>query len=215
MNPPDTLSTIGLCAKWFEGEEVAHHVFLLGKTVFFWGRIGKVMQLLASFVIFAEIIGPVRLRMLAAALRSRYDLLKALIDVRIAFKNSLDFLLIHDIEEGNLRARIFYFFMISGAGLIVYWLFIYSRFVTIDLGFINKPVPFILAIVLFFVLSRVILALIPLVFTAIIYCFGLLMAYLVLKPIAYVLDREYIDIKIKVLSFFVLLLGSFFDLLAS
>jgi hypothetical protein len=215
MNPPDTLSTIGLCAKWFEGEPVANHVFLLGKTVFFWGRIGKVMQLLASFVIFAEIIGPERLRMLACALRSRYDLLKAVIDVRIAFKNSLDFLLLHDIEEGNLRARLFYFFMVIGTGLIVYWLFIYNQLIHINFGFLSKPIPFILFILLCVVLFRFILALIPLVFTAIIYCFGLLMAYLVLKPIAYVLDREYIDIKIKVLSFFVLLLGSFFDLLAS
>jgi hypothetical protein len=214
MNP-DTLSAVGVCSLWLDGNEVKDHVFLLGKTVFFWGRIGKIMQLLASFVIFAEIIGPNRLRQLACALRSRYDLLKALIDVRIAFKNSLDFLLIHDIEEGNLRARIFYFFMFIGTGLICYWLFIYSKIIHLDFGFMNKPVPFIATIVLFFILSRVILALIPLVFTAFIYCFGLILAYLILKPVAYVLDREYIDIKIKVVSFFVLLLGSFFDLLSA
>ena len=214
MNP-DTLSAVGVCAKWLQGAEVKDHVFLLGKTVFFWGRIGKIMQLLASFVIFAEIIGPDRLRMLACALRSRYDLIKAIVDVKIAFKNSLDFLLLHDIEEGNLRARLFYFFMFIGTGLIVYWLFIYGNFLKIDFGFIGHPLPFILSIVLFFVLSRVILALIPLIFTAFIYCFGLILAYLILKPLAYVLDREYIDIKIKVVSFFVLLLGSFFDLLSA
>jgi hypothetical protein len=214
MNP-DTLSTIGVCAKWLEGVEVKDHIFLFGKTVFFWGRIGKVMQLLASFVIFAEIIGPDRLRMLACALRSRYDLIKAIVDVKIAFKNSLDFLMLHDIEEGNLRARLFYFFMIIGTGLIVYWLFIYGKIINIDFGFMSKPLPFLLAIIVFLVLSRVILALIPLVFTAVIYCFGLIMAYLILKPVAYVLDREYIDIKIKVLSFFILLLGSFLDLLSA
>jgi hypothetical protein len=214
MNP-DTLSAVGVCAKWLEGVEVKNHVFLLGKTVFFWGRIGKIMQLLASFVIFAEIIGPTRLRALACALRSRYDLIKAIMDVKIAFKNSLDFLLLHDIEEGNLRARLFYFFMLVGTGLIVYWLFIYGKIITIDFGFMSKPLPFVASIVLFLVLIRFILALIPLVFTAFIYFFGLLMAYSVLKPVAFVLDREYIDIKIKVISFFILLLGSFFDLLSA
>ncbi len=211
----DTLSVIGICAKWLEGEEVKNHIFLFGKTVFFWGRIGKIMQLLASFVIFAEIIGPARLRMLACALRSRYNLIKALVDVKIAIKNSLDFLMLRDIEEGNQRARLFYFFMFIGTGLIVYWLFVYEKIFKIDFGFISHPLPFILFIAAFFILLRVILALIPLVFTAFIYCFGLIMAYLILKPVAYVLDREYIDIKIKVVSFFVLLLGSFFDLLSA
>ena len=214
MNP-DTLSAVGVCAKWLEGVDVKDHVFLFGKTVFFWGRIGKIMQLLASFVIFAEIIGPSRLRALACALRSRYDLIKAIVDVKIAFKNSLDFLLLHDIEEGNLRARLFYFFMLIGTGLIVYWLFIYGRIISIDFGFMSKPVPFVASIVLFLILIRFILALIPLVFTAFIYLFGLLMAYSILKPVAFVLDREYIDIKIKVISFFILLLGSFFDLLSA
>ena len=214
MNP-DTLSAVGVCAKWLEGVDVKDHVFLLGKTVFFWGRIGKIMQLLASFVIFAEIIGPSRLRTLACALRSRYDLIKAIVDVKIAFKNSLDFLLLHDIEEGNLRARLFYFFMLVGTGLIVYWLFIYGKIINIDFGFMSKPFPFVGSIILFLILSRAILALIPLVFTAFIYFFGLIMAYSILKPVAFVLDREYIDIKIKVISFFILLLGSFFDLLSA
>ena len=214
MNP-DTLSAVGVCAKWLEGVDVKDHVFLFGKTVFFWGRIGKIMQLLASFVILAEIIGPTRLRALACALRSRYDLIKAIVDVKIAFKNSLDFLLLHDIEEGNLRARLFYFFMLIGTGLIVYWLFIYGKIISIDFGFMSKPLPFVASIVLFLILIRFILALIPLIFTAFIYFFGLIMAYSVLKPVAFVLDREYIDIKIKVISFFILLLGSFFDLLAA
>ncbi len=214
MNP-DTLSTIGLCATWLEGVEVKEHVLFLGKTVFFWGRIGKIMILVSSFVIFAEIIGPDRLRALACALRSRYDVLKAIIDVKIAVKNSFDFLLLRDIEEGNLRARIFYFFMVIGAGLIVYCLFIYVRINRIDFSFISHPAQFFALIIALFILSRVILALIPLFFTALIYCFGLIMAYLILKPIAYVLDREFIDIKIKVVSFFVLLLGSFLDLLAA
>jgi hypothetical protein len=55
---------------WFsEGE--TRNLTLWGLKILWWGRIGKVVQLIAALTILAEIIGPERLRVFSKSLRTR------------------------------------------------------------------------------------------------------------------------------------------------
>ena len=97
---------LDLWAAWATPISVADS-WLWGHKVVFWGRVGKVLQVVAGLVVLLEIVGPVRLRQLGAAVRGllpRHWLIAKLKEARVHHHRLLSWRWSHGFTELGLLA---------------------------------------------------------------------------------------------------------------
>ena len=214
-------------SKWWSGQSTAD-LRMLGLEMLWWGRIGKVISLLSAMTILAEIIGPERLRVFSAALRSRIKLrqVAALAGQSFAWLLSMWTSILgssakewserreelEEIEEHySEKAETYPMHWINLAISSVYALFIFFQAFTqagLVAALILTPIMFALASLL----------LSPLVIVATITGGALLVALtdiLFIVPTAWLLERQSWEKILKVSSAGLLLFGFHLDLLAS
>jgi hypothetical protein len=177
-----------------------------GHPIWWWGRVGKVLQFLAAFTIIAEIIGAEQIRTFGHSLHGKLTVKSALKRIRSPWKWSRDFFKEQNQHTSNLTAERLYWplrWIVIGIGfyfIVFYWT---PGWITFAL----LPVWFLIG-----------LFLTPMLVAVILNCFaflGLLIDFGLIEPTAWIIDREHLDKWIKIGSIFLLLAGFHFDLLSS
>lgn len=166
---------------WFSGQS-ANSFLLWGMQILWWGRLGKVVQLVSALTIVAEIVGPQRIVKFGKSLHPEFTFQRAWADTKRLFIDTSQNI------EAVFRTR-------KDRDGLYYTL----RELKSDLCYITS-----------FLLSLLW------------YCYRLyrsssilFMNSLMIEPLAWILERPYINNLIKVISILLLLIGFHFDPLAS
>ncbi|WP_096595782.1 hypothetical protein [Calothrix sp. NIES-2098] len=116
---------------WFSGQQTSSYL-LWGMQILWWGRIGKVIQLISALTILAEIIGAERIRKFGKSLRKDFTILKFwqdfkqvsqeflqdLSQTRIAGKFDILKLIFFSIKWLPKSAKIILLTLISGSAIL-------------------------------------------------------------------------------------------------
>lgn len=209
------LSLLQAWTLWMDGPLPADATYL-GLKMFVWARAGKVLQFLGGATILAEIVGTQRLRLFGASLHAVFSARSALAflrDVWTFYKSWLG-ILRHDkgsdayqkADEqlnatltGKLWIALLLLLLFGGLALI------WSEH---DLWGLLA-----IAVVWFFVLALITPSLVAVLGVAAYAALMLIQA--VVATTAWLLEREKLDLWIKLLAFLALLIGFHFDFLGS
>jgi hypothetical protein len=171
-----------------------------------WGRIGKIVQLIAALTILAEIVGPERLRTFGKSLRAQFGvrLLKHVLKEWLRDKDTEPIMYASGCFLTLVGVVIWdFYFMYTGWKDISSYSFLRIVVCLIALSIIGVVVigtPIMYAIEFLSVLLAVLVAAIDV---------------LLITPVAWVLEQPYADKVIKIASVLLLLVGFHFELLAS
>ena len=201
---------------WLSGHQV-HDSLLWGVNILWWGRIGKLIQLLAALTIIAEIIGPQRLRSFGNSMHATFTLKKANYYLRDAMQwiqFMLRFVLTTDSKKEkealeaslDFKANIVNLFTCLALILLgIYLVWPYWPWWLILLSAVLGYLVFLVS------LSPIVTVLVLFIFTL----GGLVIDSLLIEPLAWMIERQDIDKWVKIGSLLLFLLGFHFDLLSS
>ena len=71
---------------WLRGQTLGSY-YLWGVQILWWGRVGKIVGLLSALSVFAELIGPERIRVFGKSLHSQFTVTKAWQIIRGSFRS--------------------------------------------------------------------------------------------------------------------------------
>jgi hypothetical protein len=194
---------------------------LYGKQIIWWGRAGKILEFIAALTIIAEIIGPEKMRNFGKSLHAKSTMVKVIARlnyirmwVRGMFGGPPK-----GVNEGEWEkeAKKYQESILGGA----YYLFAFILFIiglNVSVSIAGKYVLSGLGLIIVYVTWYLALLLSLLLIFAILIgwvSIGLIIDLLLIAPIAWILDKEYLGKWIKVASIIMLLIGFHFDLLAS
>jgi hypothetical protein len=199
--------------QWLEGEALGT---VWGLRVYWWARIGKLAQLLGALTILAEIIGPARLRSFSASLRTLRAARWALGVLRdsagwlVAFfryqfgKSERRDKRLREMEQfgTNIPATVLYL----GIALVIAVRLWDNTQTTMDNLFHG-----LLAGSCITVVATPLIVL----FVALVLASCAIVVGLVVRPVAWVLERPALEKVAKVASLLLVLVGAFLELLAS
>ena len=191
---------------------------LWGISIFWWERIGKVMQFLGATTIIADIIGPEKIRQFGTSLQSTNSpktliqfLKRCFAWYAIIFRQTIMKDYIRDSINKKSKLRFFQLnllnysicFLLTALVVVLAELNIFNWFFLIEAIFIFGCLLVSIA-PLFTVLTVVAIALL-----------GLAVNSIFVKPLAYFLEHPSLDRLLKIASLIFLLLGFFLELLGS
>lgn len=201
---------------WFAGD-INKASVLWGVELFWWGRIGKALQLVGGLTIVAEIIGADALRKFGSSLHNRItwpsfreNLHHIVVWMRLTWRSigetdskEQDRLMDEASKYGaNLVSGI-----LSIGGAIAFWFLVEVS----STWYLQLLASFFFLFVMLAVVAPVFI----LASFVIFYLVGLVLDVIVIEPVAWVLEREYLDKLIKVFAVIMLVVGFHFDFLAS
>ena len=190
------VSYIDVWRIWFAGKETSTYV-LWGIELLWWGRVGKIVQLIAALTVIAEIIGPDKLRSFGESLHPKTTrTLSARFDRATTFYGR-----VADFPLGNWLLLLITMMLTAGMFQIL----------NAMIGLPNSK----WLLIPFFILSLVMGVTVGFLFILIVMSIGLIIDVCIIRPIVKLLETTYLDKVIKVFSIIVLLVGFHFDLLAS
>lgn len=198
---------------WSTGRLDGSHL-LWGLEVFWWGRIGKLLQTMAILAVVAELIGPERLKVFGNSLHSLYNsksMKRLLLDAFLFQRTWLRANLLSDkvaqeaLEQfGEHFTGRLNFILITSFYLFLIFLFWahyewWSLFVAllVTAGFIS--------------VSGLLTFLVVITFVSI----GLVLDLAFIEPTAWIISHEKSDKLIKLITLFSAIIGLHFDILAS
>lgn len=204
--------------KLWLSDNLSADAVLWGISIFWWERIGKVMQFLGATTIVADIIGPEKIRKFGTSLQSTNSP-KTLIQFLkrcfawyvVIFRQTImkDYTRNSTNKESKLRffqlniLNYFICFLLTIFTVVVAELDIFNWFFLVEAIFIFCCLLVSIA-PLFTVLAIVTVALL-----------GLTINSIFLQPLAHLLEHPSLDRLLKIASLLLLLLGFFFELLGS
>lgn len=196
---------------WFLGESL-DPLYLWGISIFWWGRIGKVLEFAAGLTIVAEIIGPERLRRFGRSMRTHVTARRAWSLAWATLRWAWVWIneqVIHDLDiekttqrAGEYRSSAKLHIVVSILLLFptLYFLWRWGGWGGAFWVWLVAPVaaiPVTVCLVLAYALP------------------GIALEWLFVRPVAGILDREALDKWIKSGSALAFLVGFHFDLLSS
>lgn len=212
----DEVSIVEAWALWLAGN-LPPNAMLWGISIFWWGRFGKMMQLIGGITIIADIIGPERIRGFGASLQSTITsivLIQYLKDCFewyvVIFRQTL--MKEYDDETTSTES--------SRPRQLDILNYLISLFLTIFLVLSINPqqagwVVLIEAAVIFACLLVSISPIVTVLVIVVLILLGLLINSIFVKPLAWTLENPSLDRLTKIASLFLLLIGFHFELLAS
>ena len=201
--------------QWLSGNLV-HESVLWGFSILWWGRIGKIVQFAAALTIIADIIGPERLRLFGNSLHGAFSLKKVDYYLHDAFahtKATWNYVRAPSEKVAEALAAVKEFKsdhinMFVCLGLtILGGFFLWPR--------LGGWLTIISAAVGYFVLLVSISPVMTILTLFVVSLLGLLIDFLIVEPIAWIIERPHIDKWVKIMAVILLILGFHFDLLAS
>lgn len=204
--------------KLWLSDNLSADAVLWGISIFWWERIGKVMQFLGAITIVADIIGPDRIRKFGTSLRSTNSS-KTLVQFLkrcfawyvVIFRHTI--LKEYTIDSTNRKSKLRFFqlnilnyficFLLTFLVVVLAELNIFNWFFLVEAVFIFGCLLVSIA-PLFTVLAIVMMTLL-----------GLTIDSIFLQPLAYLLEHPALDRLLKIASLIFLLLGFFLELLGS
>ncbi len=200
---------------WFDGETIGQ-MKLWGVSIFWWGRIGKLLQFLGGITIIAEIIGVTRLRKFGESLHRIVTMRK----IKMQIKDSCYFIISmwkyfvsKKKDEERLMEESFKY-KSSYLSLVVTLVLMACSIFSLPSDFSwGKKILILLMIfsLLVFFISPIIVLIVILFISFIGFWFDILL----IEPFAKLIDNEKSDKLIKLLALILFLIGFQFDLLAS
>jgi hypothetical protein len=194
---------------WVSGNSLGEYA-IWGISIIWLGRIGKIISFFSAMTIIADILGPVEIRKFGSSLHNISDFkaliktsFRSLIWLGIVLKKLFISGTDSRPDDSEIKTVLWLYFL-SPFPCLVFFLFLisnnYGIITSLFIGiFIGFPLSVIVTF-LFYSLGSLLLALID---------------FLFIEPLAWILEREGLDKLVKILSLFLLLLGVFFDMLAS
>ena len=191
---------------------------LWGISIFWWERIGKVMQFLGATTIVADIIGPEKIRKFGTSLQSTSSP-KTLIEflkrcfawyARI-FRQTIMKDYTRDSSDRESKPK---FFQLNLLNYFICFLLTVFTVVTAELQILN----WFFLVEAIFIFGCLLVSLAPLftVLTVVVIALlGLTVNSIFVKPLAYFLEHPSLDRLLKIASLIFLLLGFFLELLGS
>jgi len=215
-----TAAHLGLVAawnSWAHGGSVADSV-LWGMRILWWGRIGKIAEVVSALTVIAEIVGPERLRATGHSLRGKFEFRRTGRHLVNSARWTVLMWKYFFSETGSeaehkalaeaetLGAYRLNFVVTLVAAILI------GIFEGVQLDWLHGLMLGVMVLVVgFFVLCPVLTTLVIIAF----FTFGTLLDVLVFEPVAKVFDRPDVGTVIKLAGLIVLVLGFHFDLLAS
>jgi hypothetical protein len=202
---------------WFAGH-LSPNLTLWGVTITWWGRIGKIMQVIGATTIVADIIGPEKIRRFGSSLNGaitstvltrflkdcfewyavifRYTLMKDYVDEPVVDKK----------EPNQSKLDIFNYVVC----------FLLTSLVVLSIQMPEFGWVFLIEVVIIFFCLLVSIS--PIITVLVIIMFalgGLTINFVFIKSLAWILEHPSLDQITKLTSLFLLLVGFHFELLAS
>ena len=190
---------------------------LWGISIFWWERIGKVMQFLGATTIVADIIGPEKIRQFGTSLQSTNSP-KTLIQFLkrcfawyiVIFRQTI----MKDYTKDSGDRESIRFFQLNILNYFICFLLTVFTVVAAELHILN----WFFLVEAIFIFGCLLVSIAPL-FTVLtvfaIASFGLAVNSIFVKPLAYFLEHPSLDRLLKIASLIFLLLGFFLELLGS
>jgi len=188
-----------------------------GLSLLWWGRIGKIALFVGSLTVVAELIGPKRLREFGAKLhdaigdkyiKNTFSSYKKWLLATSIFWTSLDDEKVDKAmkESGNYKVDYIFtaWMLIAMIVSIVIALKVTTNWFMITILFLIGSIAGVLS-------GLVIVTL----FSIITLLFIVVMEYLIIEPVAWLLERKQLDVFIKLFSLMLIIFGSAIDLLIS
>jgi hypothetical protein len=212
---------------WFAGR-LGDTYILWGIQLLWWGRIGKLLQLLAILTAVIEVVGAERLKEFGNRLHGTFSLQKLLTLVNEA--NTFTWFWIRSMtsnlsaEENarNVSSRMgFFHFLLLVFTLFLFGYLLWSQFFSLlwqDVtGLLRFAVLvlYVFAILFAFGIFAWISGYITLIVVLLFYFLGLLIDSIIIEPIAWAISRPKLEILIKVVAIIAAIIGFHFDFLAS
>jgi hypothetical protein len=200
-------------ARWFEGPIATGELWDI--PLFWWGRIGAMMQMIAAAAILVEIIGPVRLREFAKALRqaSPKGPLEGLRNHSLAwYRLQRDFgrARRNSREEAQLAGRV-----MAHRGTLINAIFTLVIVATMMIAWSERDLASVFAGAMIYGLLFLFLTpFLILILSTFASALGIAVHGLIVG-IAWILERRSLDKTVKLVSLLLLLAGFHFSLLAS
>lgn len=202
---------------WWDGQLDSQRT-LWGVELFWWARFGKALQLLAGATIIVEIVGAPALRSFGNSLHDRVSLnfirenvTHTLRSIKLSWRFYFQ---THDKdEEEKLHAELLTYrsHKVSLALAVVAGVAFWNR-VTVSDFWVWQ---FLASFATFVIVGTIVAPLAVLGATILLFGIGILLDIILIEPVAWVLEREYLDKIIKLLAFLALIVGFHFDFLAS
>lgn len=211
------ISIVEAWTRWLSGE-LSPHVTIWGVSIFWWGRLGKIMQFVGAITIVADIIGPEKIRRFGALLQGTVTsviLIQFLKDCfswyTVMFRQTLmkDY-----IDEPLIVKKSFRPSKLDILNYFVSFLLTIAIIFSIKLQYTGWI--FLMAAVIIFSCLLVSIAPIITVLTIItLIGIGLILNSVFIKPLAWTLEHPSLDRFTKIISLLFLLIGFHFELLSS
>lgn len=201
---------------WLAGH-LPSDVIIWGVSVFWWGRLGKIMQLIGAITIVADIIGPEKIRRFGASLHTaitRMNLIRFLEDCFEWYILIFRYTLMKDYTDEATPKRTSRHTRLDVINYFVCFL------VTILIVLLAKLhhtgwIVLIEAIIIFGCLLVSVSPLITVFAVILLIGFEFMINLVLIKPLAWALEHPSLDRFTKVMSLLLLLVGFHFELLAS
>jgi hypothetical protein len=211
------ISVVEAWALWLTGH-LSPHATIWGVSLFWWGRLGKMMQFVGAFTIIADIIGPEKIRRFGTSLQGAItpnSLIQFLRDCfewyAVIFRHTLMKDYVDDSPITTAKARrsqldiLNYVICFLLTALIVFsiklqytgWAFLIESAIIFGCLLVSiSPL-----VTVFVILTLILL--------------GLVINSGLIKPLAWILEHPSLDRFTKIVSLLFLLVGFHFELLAS
>lgn len=201
---------------WLSGR-LSPNTIILGISIFWWGRLGKVMQFVGAVTIIADIIGPEKIRSFGTSLHGAITvnvLLQFLKDCFEWYKIVFRHTLMKDYTDDVITAKRPNQLKLDILNYLI--CFLLTVFVILLTGLEQTGWVFLVEAAIIFgcllVSISPILTVITVIGAAI---SGLLINAVLIQPLAWILEHPSLDRLTKIASFLLLLVGFHFELLAS
>ncbi|HEY9621732.1 MAG TPA: hypothetical protein V6C78_15330 [Crinalium sp.] len=211
------ISIFDAWAAWMSGHLSAHST-IWGVSIFWWGRIGKIMQVVGAGTIIADIIGPEKIRSFGASLQGAIsptvltEFLKDCFEwYAVVFRHT--FMKDYEDEPAVVKKRQSHL----AIELLNYLVcFLLTAVVIVSLKLQPTGWNFLVEAMIIFgcllvSVSPLVTVLVMVAFTV----FGLTVDAVFIKSLAWVLEHPALDQLTKIASLLLLLVGFHFELLAS
>lgn len=201
---------------WLTGD-LPSDVMIWGVSIFWWGRIGKIMQFVGAITIVADIIGPERIRDFGASLHTaitRMNLFRFLEDCFEWYIIIFRYTLMKDYtDESPIKKSSRY----TRLDAINYFICLLITILVIGLAKLYQTgwIVLIEAVIIFGCLLVSISPLITVCVIVLLIGFELAINFVLIRPLAWALEHPSLDRFTKVMSLLLLLIGFHFELLAS
>lgn len=214
------ISIVQAWALWLTGH-LSPHLTLWGVSIFWWGRLGKMMQFVGAVTIIADIIGPEKIRRFGTALQSiitptnLIQFLKNCFDwYTVVFRHTLMKDYVDESTTTTPEQEKLKHFRLDSLNYLVCFLLTILIVSLIQLPYTGWV--FLVEFVLIFGCLLISVSPLVTVFSVLLLIFlGLMINSGLIKPLAWVLEHPSLDRFTKLISLLFLLIGFHFELLAS